>query len=304
MPKPAKPPPKSWDGSIYGLRNIGHGATSLVFAVDDRRVVKVPIPSPFGLQAVEQEREIYRRLGRRSNHIVSCYDPDHSSGILLERCKGSVRDRLREMRQEDGSIPRESWIQVGRWAYQAAQGLGYIHEHNVIQADVGCHNMLLDRRDNLKLADFSGSSIEDSDCQALVIYDVRCRLSNVDKPDRASDLFALGCAMYEMATGHLPYHDLPSRQVQRHFFRQEFPSLDELWSDAPRIAEAIDRCWRVRKPRGLKSAEEVVEVLAKEIRYTESNKVRDECQAEEQPSKTFEVSGDVKVQSLFAKSES
>ncbi|KAK7917398.1 hypothetical protein PG985_011006 [Apiospora marii] len=145
--------------------------------------------------------------------------------------------------------------------------------------------MLLDRRDNLKLADFSGSCIEGSDFRALVIYDVRCRLSNVDEPDRASDLFALGCAMYEMATGHLPYHDLPSKHVQRNFFRKEFPSLDELKREAPCIAEAIDRCWHVRKPRGFKSAEEVVEVLAKEIRYTEKKtKVRHECQTEEQDS--------------------
>ncbi|KAK7973149.1 Protein kinase-like domain protein [Apiospora saccharicola] len=136
MPKPAKPPPKPWDGNIYGLQNIGHGATALVFAVDDRWVVKVPIPSPFGLQAIEQEREIYRRLGTNgSKHVISCRNPDHSSGILLERCTGSVRDRLREMRQADGSIPRESLVQVGRWAYQAAKGLAYIHEHNVIQAD-------------------------------------------------------------------------------------------------------------------------------------------------------------------------
>ncbi|KAK7973148.1 hypothetical protein PG988_007282 [Apiospora saccharicola] len=143
--------------------------------------------------------------------------------------------------------------------------------------------MLLDLDDNLKLADFSGSSIEGSDCRALVIYDLRCRLSNVDDPDQASDLFALGCAIYEMATGHLPYHDLPSKEVQRRFFRRKFPSLDDLKRDAPLIADAIDGCWHVKTSDGFKNAEEVIEVLAREIRYTTSkNKVWHESQTEEE----------------------
>ncbi|KAK8024402.1 hypothetical protein PG993_012468 [Apiospora rasikravindrae] len=100
---PARAKALVWDGSIYGLPNIGRGGTSLAFAVDDRRVIKVPIPSPFGLQAIEQEREVYRRLGNRlPRYVITCYDPNHSSGLLLERCTGSYAEAEKMHRQTLG----------------------------------------------------------------------------------------------------------------------------------------------------------------------------------------------------------
>ncbi|KAK8073488.1 hypothetical protein PG994_004387 [Apiospora phragmitis] len=273
MPLPTKPFPSQWDGNVYGLTAIGQGGAAIVFSVDEYRAIKVPIPSAFGLQAIAQEREIYRRFMEQSEsaYVIACYDPKHGSGVLLEKCVGSVRDRLRQMHQRDNGYPlvgsEDALALAGRWAYQAAQGLAYIHSHGVIQADdakVGCHNMLLDRHGNLKLADFSGSSIENT-YRALVTYDLRSRLSNFGEPDKASDLFALGCAIYEMATGHLPYHYLPSKQVQQKLFRKVFPSLEHLERRAPEIAEAIRGCWNVKAQDGFKCAEDVVRVL--DIRY-------------------------------------
>lgn len=121
--------------------------------------------------------------------------------------------------------------------------------------------MLLDKSDNLKLADFSGSSIENTGQRALVTYDLRSRLYNRSEPDKASDLFALGSAIYEMTTGHLPYPNLSSKQVQQKLLRKDFPSLKELKHRAPEIAKAIHGCWNVKAPGGFKSAEDVVQVL-------------------------------------------
>lgn len=132
--------------------------------------------------------------------------------------------------------------------------------------------MLLDRRDDLKLADFSGSSITDMpDCPALVTYDTRSRLPNIDEPNRASDLFALGSAIYEMATGDLPYPSLPAREVQRLFFQREFPNLDRP-GICPAIAQVIRRCWLVDTPAGFKSTKEV----ARELRCYYSGKTNRE----------------------------
>lgn len=121
--------------------------------------------------------------------------------------------------------------------------------------------MLLDKCDNLKLADFSGSSIENTGQRALVTYDLRSRLYNRSEPDKASDLFALGSAIYEMTTGHLPYPLLSSKQVRHKLSQKDFPSLKELEQRAPEIAKAIHGCWNVKAPGGFKSAEDVVRIL-------------------------------------------
>ncbi|KAK8071238.1 kinase-like protein [Apiospora hydei] len=297
-------PKTPWDGSIYNLRIVGMGRTSIVFAVDSSRVIKVPIRSSFCLKAIDQEREVYRRLEKdKSIYVLSCHDPDFSSGILLEKCVGSVRDRLRLMGQGDGIYPaigsEHALAHAERWAYQAAQGLAFVHDHGIIQADgkctspgicaypralppmslyaertlskVGCHNMLLDEQNNLKLADFSGSSIENTNYRTLVIYDLRSRLSTHNKPDRLSDLFALGCALYEMAKGHLPYHDLPPKQVQHCFSHNQYPPLGELRQKVWEVAEAIEGCWNVKTRGGFTSAKDVAAVL--KLRYKSMDEI-------------------------------
>ncbi|EXJ69282.1 uncharacterized protein A1O5_07318, partial [Cladophialophora psammophila CBS 110553] len=49
-----------------------------------------------------------------------------------------------------------------RWSIQAAEGSAYMQEKGVIQYDIRCHKLLLDKHDNVKFCDFGGSSIDGS----------------------------------------------------------------------------------------------------------------------------------------------
>ena len=101
--------------------------------------------------------------------------------------------------------------------------------------------MLLDSSDAIKLADFAGSSIDDSDVS--INYEVRSRLPNVSKPNKKSDIFALGSAMYEMATGHRPYEKLSYSTIQSLYRKGEFPKdVDEI----PELGKVIRKCWERR----------------------------------------------------------
>ena len=101
--------------------------------------------------------------------------------------------------------------------------------------------MLLDSSDTIKLADFAGSSIDDSDVS--INYEVRSRLPNVDKPNKKSDIFALGSAMYEMATGHRPYEKLSYITIQNLYRKGDFPKdVDSI----PELGKVIRKCWEQR----------------------------------------------------------
>ena len=72
--------------------------------------------------------------------------------------------------------------------------------------------MMLSADDTVKLGDFAGSSLNGS--IPTVDYEIRSKLPGTDEPDEISDIFGLGSAIWEMATGLPPYHDKTWREVQ------------------------------------------------------------------------------------------
>jgi len=246
-----------WDGDARNLRALGNGVSGITWAIDKRRVAKAHIGSARSKQDIETERQVYRRLQQPHPHVLLCLETDNPGGLVLERCKGSVRSRIRLMLQEG------TWSEdiVMRWAYQAAKGLAYVHRHGIIHGDVGCHNMLLDPADTLKIADFAGSSIDGS--SATVDYEVWSRRPGVNEPNEESDIFALGSAIYEMLTGCPPYHNLPQGQIAENYKKGQFPKLDSISS--PKyggcLVASIKGCWRQR----FHDTQELVESLERRM---------------------------------------
>ena len=54
----------------------------------------------------------------------------------------------------------------------------------------------------------------------------------------ATDLFALGSTIYELLTGHSPYEELPSDEVERLYQEKEFPDVSNL-----PCGDVIIQCW-------------------------------------------------------------
>jgi serine/threonine protein kinase len=121
---------------------------------------------------------------------------------------------------------------------------------------VGCHNMLLDANDNLKLADFAGSSIDGSYAtDATVNYEIQSRLPGINRPTRKSDIFALGSALYELVTGSPPYTHESSRNIQILYKKEIYEDVSML--PLPGFGPIIAKCWR----RGYSDAKEIVRAL-------------------------------------------
>ena len=106
----------------------------MIWAIDETRVAKVHIGSARSKQDIETERKAYRKLNRPHPYVLRCFETENPSGLVLERCQETVRQRLRLMLNE------ETWCEdiVARWAYQAAKGLAYVHACKIIHGDGKC----------------------------------------------------------------------------------------------------------------------------------------------------------------------
>jgi serine/threonine protein kinase len=233
-----RPAPKRWNGAVLGLKGIGRGISGMVFVLDDKTVVKVGFGSDESTRDIETERRAYGILQaakNRSPHILRCVELDNPRGLVLELCHETVRQRLR-------SIPKDvfpSDMDARKWAKQAAEGLAFIHEQDIIHADVGCHNMLLDSDNTLKLCDFGGSSVRGS--LASTKYEVWSRLPSKgeSKPTKTSDLFALGSAIYEISTKEEPYRGKTLAEVSQLYQQGQFPPVIKIAS----LGDVIMHCW-------------------------------------------------------------
>lgn len=139
---------KPWDGNISDLKKIGQGATAFVFIVDKRSVVKVPNGLPVSDEAFERERDVYLYMQRstrdRQPYVISCLDWSNPRGLVLERCVETLRSRLSRIHGHRDAFASTSgnyelMEQAEQWAFQAASGLEFIHQNDIIQADGTFH---------------------------------------------------------------------------------------------------------------------------------------------------------------------
>ncbi|KAL2868914.1 protein kinase family protein [Aspergillus lucknowensis] len=232
---PATPPP-SHVSARDSLDFIAAGTVSVVYALNEDWVIKrSPKPNDsFALSAYDIEQKVYRRLGTHPR-IAQCRAIT-DDGLELER--GDCLRQILSSRQN--KIESHTRLQ---WALEAAEGLQYIHEKGIIHADIGCHNLLIDRSGHIKFIDFAGSSLDGN--EPLVCYEW-CSYRPCAALDIKTDIFAFGSTLFEIETGNLPFHELQEglsswelmRAAEERFTARDYPDMDMM-----QLRHVITRCW-------------------------------------------------------------
>jgi serine/threonine-protein kinase len=198
-------------------RELGHGGMATVYLAHDlkhRRQVAVKVLRPELAAVVGAERflrEIETTANLRHPHILPLYDSGDASGFLYYVMPfvdgGSLRDRLRRERR----LPVAEAIQIAR---EVADALGYAHAHAVIDRDVKPENILLEGG-HAVVADFGIARATSAvDEHRLTQTGMAVGTPVYMSPEQAlasatldgrSDLYSLGCVLFEMLTGEPPF---------------------------------------------------------------------------------------------------
>ncbi|KIW99646.1 uncharacterized protein Z518_11059 [Rhinocladiella mackenziei CBS 650.93] len=221
------------DITSLNLEFIGGGFSGLVYAIDGERVLKEY--SDFDDRDRDTEHRAYERLGSHPN-IARYFGATKDGSIILERGRC-----LQTIYQQSGGTAGFPLSRKLRWAREAAAGLRHAHEKGILQADVGCHNMMLTRDDRLKIFDFAGCSIDGE--EAASCYKWFSYRPSTPEVSIQTDLFAYGCALYEIETGRHPYHELETfddreRRIKQLYQEKKFPHVTHLI-----LGEVIQDCW-------------------------------------------------------------
>ncbi|HET9605237.1 MAG TPA: protein kinase [Gemmatimonadales bacterium] len=251
-------------------REIGRGGMATVYLATDtrhHRSVAIKVLSPQLAAVVGPERFLHEiRIAARlaHPHILPLFDsgaaevegrgPSVESSTLDSRpstllyytmpyiAGDSLRDRLRR----EGALPVGEAVRI---AHRMAAALAYAHARDVVHRDIKPENILLGDGEPM-LADFgiaraTGLSDERLTGAGMVIgtpsYMSPEQVAG-EPTDGRSDVYALGCVLYEMLLGQPPFVG-GSAEVLLRRQRVEIPApIAPLRpSVTPRLQDALDR---------------------------------------------------------------
>ena len=206
---------------------LGQGGMAKVHQGIDRQLgrqvaIKVLAP-PF-----DRDREFVERFQREARaaaglshpNIVAVFDSGSDDGthyIVTELVEGeTLADRLRR----DGPMPQAEAVAV---AVDIARALLAAHERGLIHRDIKPGNVMLLPDARVKVVDFGIARAAGSDTltNTGVVLGSTAYLSpeqaSGQPVDERADLYALGCVLYEMLTGRVPFSaDTPIATMYRH----------------------------------------------------------------------------------------
>ena len=230
---------------------LGRGGMGIVYRARDtrldRQVALKVLPESLG-ETPEALASLLReaRSAAQLNHpnIVTVYDAGEEQGrpyIAMEYVDGST---LREIIRRRGPIAPRGIVAV---LAHIAAGLAYAHARKLVHLDVKTANIMWAKDRSAKLMDFGLAKwIEEARNRSTVVsgtpYYMSPEQTRGKNVDHRSDLYSLGIAAFEMATGSPPF---TSGDVAFHHAHTPSPDPSLQRPDLPAaLCELISRCLR------------------------------------------------------------
>jgi formylglycine-generating enzyme required for sulfatase activity/serine/threonine protein kinase len=195
----------------------------------------------------EREMQVVGQLAHP--HIVRALDARVVAGtrvLVLEYIDGDDLSRLVRRR---GPLPVAEACEIVR---QAAVGLQYAHQHQVIHRDVKPSNLMVDQQGQVKILDLGLALSRSAEVSREQLTHVSQMMGTPEymSPEQASDthsvdlrtdIYGLGCTLYYLLIGRAPYSGETPYQILRAHEVSPIPSLRDERDDVP---ESLDRVFQ------------------------------------------------------------
>ena len=210
---------------------LGQGGMGAVYKARQKqldRLVALKILPP----QIDQPEAFAERFTREArslaklnhSHIVTVHDFGHTeTGLyyfIMEFVDGTDLRRV----IQTGELSEHQALAV---VPQICEALQYAHEEGIVHRDIKPENILLNKKGQVKIADFGLAKLLDQPATMYKLtqsgqkmgtphYMAPEQIEHPEQVDHRADIYSLGVVFYEMLTGELPlgHFPLPSRKVQ------------------------------------------------------------------------------------------
>ncbi|MBA3316459.1 MAG: protein kinase [Gemmatimonadales bacterium] len=210
----------------------------------DRRVAIKVLDPEYG-RAVGTQRFVREiRIAARLTHpnIVPLYDSGEIAGQLFYVMPYVEGENLR------GRLKRETMLpvaQVLEWAAEIADGLAFAHAQGIVHRDIKPENLLI-QSGHVLIADFgiaraidlaAGENITSEQLVLGTPMYMSPEQAGGGKLDGRTDVYSLGCVVYEMLTGEPPFGGRTPQAITAKKLSGRYPGVRVI---RPTIPQAVD----------------------------------------------------------------
>ncbi len=219
-------------------------------------------------------REARMVMQLRHPNIVPIHEVEEEKGRIYMVMDFVEGQNLREYVKAHEKIPQLTALRIVR---DIASGLSYAAEQNVYHRDMKLSNVLLSSKGQAKLVDFGLATVSgDKDEQGKggprsIDYAGLERCTNVRRNDTRSDIYFVGCMLYQMVTGVPPL--LETRERMKRLASNRYTDTKPVTVHDPslphRIVILIHRLMEINPEKRIQTAHQVFTEAESVIRAIE-----------------------------------
>ena len=210
-------------------RELGRGGAATVLLARDLRlgrqvalkVLRADVASAVGAERFLREIQLVAQL--QHPHILSLFDSGAIEGCPYYSMPYVAGDSLRARLRRESQLPLDETLRI---ASEVAQALAYAHTLGVIHRDIKPENILLESHEpgaRALVADFGiAQALSLAGGERLTATGMAIGTPAYMSPEQAvgtgpldgrSDIYSLGCVVYEMLTGEAPFTGATAQAV-------------------------------------------------------------------------------------------
>ena len=228
-------------------RELGHGSAAVVLLARDikhDRPVALKVLRPELTAAIDRERmmfEIRVMAQLQHPHILPLHDSGEYDGQAFYVMPYVAGDTLRARLRHDGMLSVSLAVRIAR---QVADALEHAHRRGLVHRDIKPENILLtgetDGDPHAIVADFGIVHLVADSAERLTSHHITLGTPAYMSPeqiageaglDARSDVFALGCVLYEMLAGRPPWIGITAHTVLARRLTEPPPALRSIRPD-------------------------------------------------------------------------
>jgi len=223
------------------IKDIGQGSYGKAVLVQDKDaklfVMKIIDMSRMdSKQRKDAVNEVKVLSSLKHPYIVSyreSFQEHRHLAIVMDYADGGdLHERISKTRKAMKTFAEEKIV---RWFTEATLALKYMHDKHVLHRDLKSQNLFLTSQDRLRIGDFGISKVlESTGAFARTTIGTPYYLSPeicMEKPySYSSDIWALGCILYEMAALRVPFDASSLQSLVHKITRGPTPTMPSAYS--------------------------------------------------------------------------